>query len=139
MSVLKKGLLGLIVAHFAAFSSIAWTQTSQPLPKRIAKADPTRYRAVQDGKDWKNPYLVVRPNGIELVGTTPPGSVIPVEKVKEVLEGLPTSSWPYGLVVAVQDIGLISDGDLPRIQATRQRLLRLLKELGITADPWPSA
>ena len=82
---------------------------------------------------------VPRANGIELVGTTPPGSSIPVEKVKDVLEGLPTSSWPYGLVVAIQDLGLISEGDLPRIQATRQRLLSLLKDLGVTADLWPSA
>jgi hypothetical protein len=58
MSLLKKVLLGLIAAHFVAFSSIAWAQTTQSLRNRVAKADPSKYRRVQDGEDWKNLYLV---------------------------------------------------------------------------------
>lgn len=71
-------------------------------------------------------------------GVTPVGQAIPVDSVPLVLEGLPDSAWPYGLVVAVQDIGLVSDGDLPRIEANRKKLLMLLKKLAIAVDLWPS-
>jgi hypothetical protein len=94
---------------------------------------------VQDAKDWKNPYLIVRRDGIEIVGMTTVGQAIPVDSVPGVLKGLPDSAWPYGLVVAVQDIGLVSEGDPPRIEANRKRLLRLLKKLAIAVDLWPSA
>jgi hypothetical protein len=36
--------------------------------------------------------------------------------------------------VAVQDIGLVSKGDPPRIEANRKRLLMLLKKLAIAVD-----
>ena len=51
------------------------------------------------------------------------------------LERLPASAWPYGLVVAVQDIGILSGKtDLAHIEANRTKLLNLLKELGIAVD-----
>ncbi len=140
MSALKTVMLaGIFVTQFLASTPIAWAQTSQSLQSRIPKPDPKKYHAVQDAKDWKNPYLIVRRDGIEIVGMAPVGQAIAVESVPGVLERLPDSAWPYGLVVAVQDIGLLSGGDLPRIEANRKRFLRLLKKLGITPDRWPSA
>jgi hypothetical protein len=108
-------------------------------PNRIPKHDPKKYHAVQDAKDWKNPYLVVRRDGIEIIGMTAVGQAIPVDSVPGVLKGLPDSAWPYGLVVAVQDIGVVSIGDLPRIEANRKRLLMLLNKLAVVVDLWPSA
>jgi hypothetical protein len=140
MSVLKGELLvAILVAQLAASTLVGWTQTSQSLHRRIPKPDPKKYHAVQDAKDWKNPYLIVRRDGIEIVGMTAAGQAIPVDSVPRVLNGLPDSAWPYGLVVAVQDIGLVSPGDPPRIEANRKRLLMLLKKLGIAVDLWPSA
>jgi hypothetical protein len=140
MSVLKRRLLSAIfVAQLVASTLIGWTQTPQSLQNRIPKPDPKKYHAVQDGKDWKNPYLIVRRDGIEIVGMTVVGQAIPVDSVPGVLKGLPNSAWPYGLVVAVQDIGLVSEGDPPRIEANRKRLLMLLKKLAIAVDRWPSA
>ena len=69
---------------------------------------------------------------------TPVGRAITVESVPGVLERLPASAWPYGLVVAVQDIGILSGKtDLAHIEANRTKLLNLLKELGIAVDRWP--
>jgi hypothetical protein len=110
-----------------------------PLQNRISKPDPKKYHSVQDAKDWKNPYLIVRRDGIEILGVTADGQAIPVDSVPGVLKGLPDSAWPYGLVVAVQDIGLVSEGDPQRIEANRKRLLILLKKLGIAVDLWRSA
>jgi hypothetical protein len=140
MRVLKRGMLGaVLVAQLVASTSIGWTQTPQFLQNRIPKPDRKKYHAVQDAKDWRNPYLIVRRDGIEIVGMTTVGQAIPVDSVPRVLKGLPDSAWPYGLVVAVQDIGLVSEGDPPRIEANRKRLLMLLKKLAITVDLWPSA
>ena len=141
MRVLKRGLLtGLLVAQFAAAAHVGCTQTSRPLQHRIPKPDPKKYHAVQDARDWKNPYLIVRPDGIEIVGMTPVGRGITLESVRDVLERLPDSAWPYGVVVAVQDIGILTGKtDLARVEANRTKLLNLLKDLGIAVDRWPSA
>lgn len=117
-----------------------WSQTHKSLRQRIPAPQPEKYEHVRDANDWRNPYLIVRPDGIEIVGMTPLGRAIPVESVQDVLEGLPVSEWPYGLIVAVQDIGIQSGKtDGTRIEANRVKLLHLLKQLGIRVDRWPSA
>lgn len=141
MRALKTGLLvGIFLVPFVAPTHVGWTQASRPLQNRIPKPDPKKYDSVQDAKHWKNPYLIVRPDGIEIVGMTPVGRGITLESVRDVLERLPDSAWPYGLVVAVQDIGILSGKtDLARVEANRTKLLNLLKDLGIAVDRWPSA
>ncbi len=42
----------------------------EPLQKRIPKPDSAKYREVRDAKDWKNPYLIVHPAGVQIVGVT---------------------------------------------------------------------
>jgi hypothetical protein len=110
------------------------------LRDRIPKADPKKYAAIRDGQDWKNPILIVRSNGIELYNRTNPGDAIPVESVPEMLDGLPNSAWQYGLVVGVEDAGIVgSVNDEPKIEQNRTRLIQLLKELGVVVTLWPSA
>jgi len=116
------------------------THASKPLQNRIPKPDPQKYSSVQSANDWKNPYLIVGPDGIGIVGITSVGQGISVESIPDVLQKLPDSAWPYGLVVAVQDVGILSSsGDKPRIEANRAELLRLLRQRGIAAELWPSA
>jgi len=130
-------LLGL---SLVAAPHMGCAQTSRSLQVRIPRPDPQKYRSVRDAKDWKNPYLIVRRDGIEILGMTPVGRAIAVESVPGMLERLPDSAWPYGLVVAVQDIGIVSGGaDLANIEANRTKLLNLLKRLGVAVDRWPSA
>ena len=117
-----------------------WAQNTYPLRQRISKAAPEKYCFIRDGKDWHNPKLVVRPEGIDIIGITHPGKPIPVDAVPEKLEELPDSAWPYGLIVMVSDAGILSSPkDRPRIEANRARLLRVLKAHGIAVDLWPSA
>ena len=93
---------------------------------------------MQDAKDWKNPYLVVRRDGIEILGITEAGQGIPVAAVRAKLENLPDTAWPYGLVVARQDYSLRPEGDDSLIEANRRAVVRVLDRLGVTVDPWPS-
>ncbi len=126
------------VFFFSAAVGTTWAQPALPLRQRIPKADPGKYHQIRDGKDWKNPYLVVRHDGVEIVGVTPAARPAPVETIGSKLARLPDSAWPYGLVVAVQDVSILgSPADLPQVEANRVKLLQLLKKLGITADLWP--
>jgi hypothetical protein len=141
MRALNLGLLvGIFLFPFVASTDVGWAQASRNLQKRIPKSDHTEYDSVRDAQQWKNPYLIVRPEGIEIIGVTPIGQGLAVATVSGLLEKLPDSAWPYGLVAAVQDLGLRSGKtDSARIEANRIKLLDLLKELGITVERWPSA
>jgi len=137
---LKRGLLlAVFMAQLIASTPVGWTQTLPSLQSRIPRPDPKKYQAIRDAADWKNPYLIVRRDGVEIIGRMAVGHSIPVDSVPGALKELPDSAWPYGLVVAVEDIGIRAPGDTPRIEANRKGLLTLLKKLGIAVDRWPSA
>lgn len=112
---------------------------ANPLRARIPDADPRKYHDIRDAKDWKNPYLIVRPDGIIIFQASGGGNPIPVDSVPAALESLPDSAWAYGLVVAVQDNGIVgSQADESQIQANRNSLVRVLSQLGVMVDLWPS-
>lgn len=136
MNVLVRRAVILSLLLLAA--STARAQKSVPLSDRIPPVNHDAYRQVRDAKQWKNPYLVVHRNGIEVIGITGKGALIPVHTLAEVLKRLPNSAWPYGRVVAVQDSSIQATGDAPQIKANRKKLLRLLHEMQIEVDPWPS-
>ena len=135
----KAGLLLVILAAQLLSATLTVSaQTSPPLRSRISRPDPKKYQAIRDEQEWQNPKIFVRPAGIEVIGITPPAQGIPAESVPDVLEHLPDSAWPYGLVVAVSDTDLLSSRkDKPRIDANRTRLLKILKRHGIVVDLWP--
>jgi hypothetical protein len=117
---------------------VEWVHASLDRLRRIGPPDPRKYDAIQDARDWKNPYLIVRHDGIEILGVTSICRGVPVNSIPRMSEALPKSAWPYGLVVAVQEIGIRRFGDSKQIQMNREKLLVLLKGLGIMVDPWPS-
>ena len=137
MLAIARRFFGVLLVASLVSSVSAQTYS---LRQRIPKADPEKYRSIRDGKDWHNPKLVVRPEGIEIIGITPAGQAIAVDSVPEKLEHLPDSAWPFGLIVMVSDAGIVSSAkDYPRIQANRSRLLKVLTAHGIAVDLWPSA
>ena len=114
---------------------------ASPLKNRIPPPDPNKYRAVRDARDWQNPYLIVRANGIDarpISTATKAPTMSPVDVVAY-LERLPSMAWPYGLVVAVQENGVRALGDDARIKRNREELVRLLEKAGVKVDLWPSA
>ena len=138
MLSMTRSFFGILLA--TSLVSGLSSQTAHSLRQRIPKADPEKYRDIMDGSDWHNPMLVVRPEGIEIVGITSAGHVVAVNSVPEKLEHLPDSAWPYGLIVMVSDASIVSSPKVyPRIQTNRSRLLKVLKAHGIAVDLWPSA
>jgi hypothetical protein len=103
--------------------------------------DPGKYRAARDAADWQNPYLTVRPNGVEVKARSAllkDGRTVPVERLEETLKSLPLTAWPYGNVVAVQEIGIRSKSDDHLIERNRVEAERVLKSLG-TEVVWQSS
>jgi myo-inositol-1-phosphate synthase len=114
---------------------------ASPLKNRIPPPDPNKYRSVRDARDWQNPYLMVRANGIyarPISAATEAPTMSPADVVAY-LEKLPSMAWPYGLVVTVQENGIRVAGDDARIKRNREELVRLLENAGVKVDLWSSA
>jgi len=105
-----KLLVVIFIAQLLATILTVSAQISPPLRSRISKPDPKKYYAIRDEQDWQNPKIFVRPAGIEVIGITPLAQGIPAESVPDVLEHLPDSAWPYGLVLPSKEL----DSQLPR-------------------------
>jgi hypothetical protein len=70
----------------------------------IPAADPAQFERVHDMKKWRNPYLIVRPDGVALLDSADSAEIIlkPAELLAA-LAALPASNWPYGRVVAATE------------------------------------
>jgi hypothetical protein len=90
---------------------IACTQqnaSSGPDPQTILQAlpapDHAQYDRIQDMKQWRNPYLIVRADGVALYDSADSAEIIlKPEEVLASLAKLPSSDWPYGRVVAATE------------------------------------
>lgn len=140
-------LLGVTIA-FGSYSQPTSAQKAadtgmSELKNRIAPADPAKYRSIRDGQDWKNPYFIVQAKGIDAVSLKPATKIATMAPADVIayLEKLPSSAWPYGLVVAVQEAGIRAGGhvdDAP-IKENLEELVRLLEKAGVKVKLWPSA
>lgn len=105
----------------------------------IPAANPHVYAGARESKAWRNPYLVVRPDGIGLVDL--PNHEIHIlkpEEVTQALAKLPASDWPYGRVVAVEELGG-SQEDKVRIRANKGLVVATLKQLGVGIEWVPAS
>jgi hypothetical protein len=111
------------------------TEASKPARlESIPAPDPSKYPVVRDMARWRNPYLLVRGDGIGLVDLA--NSEIHILKPEDVpgkLGSLPSSAWPYGRVVMVAE-GIPKDPTEQTkadVRKNRALLLGTLKELDI--------
>ena len=84
---------------------------------------------------------MIRSEGVEM--NTSRGSsglnAVSVSRMREILLSLPVDAWPYGRIVAVQEISIRSRNDDRSIDRNRSELERMLEDLDITINWWPSA
>jgi len=58
-------------------------------------------------KTWRNPYLIIRTDGVALLDSGDNAEIIlKDEEVLGALARLPVSDWPYGRVVAAAENGV---------------------------------
>jgi len=130
--VIRSRALWLFVL-LAAFVACDKPASHEPDPRdvlqAIPSADSAKYESVRDMKNWRNPYLIVRADGVALFDVADSAEIVlkPEELLPE-LAKLPTSNWPYGRVVAAtENRARISERDAVAIRRNKGILGGLLE------------
>jgi hypothetical protein len=107
--------------------------------QQIPPADPEKYRNLRDYKEWKNPYLLIRKDGVALLDVSNNEErLVKPDDLPEVLAQLPLKAWPYGRAVAVGQNGILSSADdAVRIRKNRGIVLGTLESLHILVPFMP--
>jgi hypothetical protein len=106
----------------------------------VPQGNRTKYGHIRDAKDWRNPWISVLADGIEVVSPALPGGRkrLPAAELRALLISFPESAWPYGRVIAAADSGLRGgrrDDEL--IHQNHLLVDSILSTLGVTVDWWP--
>jgi hypothetical protein len=136
-------LLGALVAcskppQTTAQMTAAETRAAEPAGptglERIPDPDPSKYPLYSDMTGWKNPYLVVREDGIGFVDLSNREiHILKPEEIPAELVALPKEAWPYGRVVLVAQAVPKDPTDQTKAELRKNRALLLgtLKQLGV--------
>ncbi|HSZ64200.1 MAG TPA: hypothetical protein VK828_20555 [Terriglobales bacterium] len=102
-AALSVALLGILISCSQPASSPPSSQAHQPTGlESIPPANPSKYPALSHMADWKNPYLVVREDGIGIVDLSNHEiHMLTPEQIPAELVSLGSSAWPYGRVVMI--------------------------------------
>ena len=110
-------------------------ETQQPTGlERIPMADPSKYPALKEMGSWKNPYLVVREDGIGMVDLSNREiHILKPEEIPAELVSLSSSAWPYGRIVLIAQAVPKNPSDQAKADLRKNRALLLgtLKELDV--------
>jgi hypothetical protein len=121
------------------------TETSTPDAGMRLRAIPAvtdeHYRTTQDLKSWRNPYLIVGTEGVSLLDVSSHEEHrLKMEELAEALANLPSTAWPYGRVVALQEVAVSgSPSDSSKIRENRAKVAAALHTLEIAINYVPSA
>ncbi len=100
----------------------------------IPAADPAKYPPFSNMSGWKNPYLIVRDDGIGFLDLANREiHLLKPEEVQAELVALPSSAWPYGRVVFVAEAVPKAPSEQTKADVRKNRALLLgtLKELDV--------
>jgi hypothetical protein len=141
----------------------AQAAASESATERAALAHipvPTKslYVSVHDPAEWKNPFLTVTADSIDLhvvmadANTSPigAGTMLRPEAARkqeiqihrgdlaEALIALPDGAWRYGRVVAIAESPEAVRKERPIIRRNMEAAIQKLNDLGIVVEEWPS-
>jgi hypothetical protein len=101
--------LSLILLSGISLLSCSQQDTAKaPAPEvvlqAIPPADSAQFERVRDMRNWRNPYLIVRPDGVALLDAADNAEIrLKPAELLPALAALPASNWPYGRVVAAAE------------------------------------
>jgi len=148
MRTIRLGVLAAMAAVLAACSGPARTSVKSAAPARpeeviraIPPADPQKYASLRDMKAWRNPYLIIRTDGVGLLDAADnEQQIVDPDHLTNALAKLPASSWPYGRVVAVQEGPVAtSEDDKARIRKNRALVAGTLEGMQVLINWVPAA
>ena len=117
------------------------TETPQPTGlESIPAPDSSKYPNFSDMTAWKNPYLVVREDGIGFVDLSNREiHLLTQEEIPAELAALPSSAWPYGRVVLISQAVPKNPSEQAKADLRKNRALLLgtLKELDVQVREAP--
>jgi len=145
MRHLRPGLLAAAVAVLASCSAApkAPDPTALATARILAIPEPTpeKYRSLIHMKGWRNPYLIIRADGVGLLD--PDDHLERILKPGELTQALgnpPPSAWPYGRVVAVTENAIKSSADDDvKIRTNRAIVAGTLESMHVLINWVPSA
>ncbi len=142
-----ENVVRIIVPELATFillgALIACSKSPQPEPmetphvsglESIPAADPAKYPSFSNMSGWKNPYLIVRDDGIGFLDLANREiHLLKPEEVQAELVTLPSSAWPYGRVVFVAEAVPKAPSEQTKADVRKNRALLLgtLRELDV--------
>ena len=138
-------LLSLSVLSLAAGCSAKPEAAATPDPSAVLQAlppaDPAKYERIHDMKNWRNPYLLIRTDGVALLDTADSAEILlKPDELLPALAKLPASNWPYGRVVAAAENGVrASEKDGVAIRRNKGIVGGILQGAHITVEWIPSA
>jgi hypothetical protein len=106
----------------------------------IPAPDPLKYPRISDLVNWKNPYLVIREDGIGMVDLSNHEiHMLKPEEVPAELVALSPTAWPYGRVVLIAQ-AIPKDANeqtKASLRKNRALLIGTLKELDVQYQEAP--
>jgi hypothetical protein len=108
--------------------------------QQIPPADPQKYAGMRDMKAWRNPYLVIKVDSVGLLDVSNnEQQIVDPDKLSEALAKLPASAWPYGRVVAIQEISASSsEEDKAKLRKNRALVAGTLESIQVLINWVPS-
>jgi hypothetical protein len=98
-------LAGISLAGCTSRQNTAKPPDPDVVLQSIPTADPAQVERIHDMKSWRNPYLIVRTDGVALLDSADNAEItVKTDDLLAVLARLPASNWPYGRVVAATEI-----------------------------------
>jgi len=138
--------LGVLILSTAALLACSQEQTPaapdpQTLLQAIPAANSAEYDRIRDMKTWRNPYLIVRSDGVALYDVADNAEIrFKPEELLPALAKLPASDWPYGRVVAATETkSRDSDQDAVAIRRNKGIIGGLLEGAHIAVKWVPTA
>jgi hypothetical protein len=106
----------------------------------LPPADTQQISAVRDMKNWKNPYLIVRVDGVGLLDPADSEQkILTPDQLLAALADLPSSAWPYGRVVAVaESAAAASETEKAQLRRNRALVAGTLESLQVVINWVPS-
>lgn len=124
-------VFSVIVAACSSPQNAPKTPDPEAVLQALPQAFPAQYDRIQDMKKWRNPYLIVRADGVALYDSADSAEILlKTDEVLRALARLPASNWPYGRVVAAAEIG---------VRASEQEGIAIRRNKGILGGLLESA
>ena len=148
---MKYGPLIPLAISLAVLTACSSTNSSSSVGSKVnpllriealPPADAQQVSTVRDMKNWKNPYLIVRVDGVGLLDSANnEQKLLMPDQLLAALADLPTSAWPYGRVVAVAESATTGSSEADKAQLRRNRALvaGTLESLQVVINWVPSA